>query len=309
MAKNSVVISTYSKERLSYLLDCIESLKKQSLKPDEIVLVLDPYPNLVEFYKSKLSGDVRVVVSRKPGLSNARNAGVRSARGDIVSFIDDDAVADEYWLENLAKNFEDSNVIGAGGFVKPLWEDGYPRWFPEELNWIVGCSYKGLPEHKASVRNPIGCNMSFRKSVFEQVGYFRSDIGRFGKKLLASEETELSMRALSTIPNSKIIYDPSAIVHHKINKRRGNLKYVWVRSFYEGLSKAIISHETIPSTKLSTEMNYFKYLLSVAIPLKCKKIYRFEELSKLLTLLLSLTAVGTGFVAGKPGEKDRRRCQ
>jgi len=75
-----VVISTYSKDRLRYLLDCIASLKKQSLKPDEIILVLDPYPDLVEFYESRLLEDVRVVTSQKRGLSNARNAGVRSAK-------------------------------------------------------------------------------------------------------------------------------------------------------------------------------------------------------------------------------------
>jgi len=294
-----VVISTYSRDRLRYLLDCIVSLKKQSLKPDEIILVLDPCPDLVEFYESKLFEDARVVVSQRRGLSNARNAGVRSAKGEIVSFIDDDAVADENWLENLVKNYEDTNVVGVGGLIKPLWEDGYPTWFPEELNWIVGCSYKGLPERKASVRNPIGCNMSFRRTVFERVGYFRSDIGRFGKKLLASEETELSMRVLSKIQNSKIIYEPSAIVHHKVNKRRGSLKYVWVRSFYEGLSKAIISYKSSPSKKLSTEVSYLKYLLSVAIPFRCKRIYKFEELSKLLTLLISLFAVVTGFVTGK----------
>jgi glycosyltransferase involved in cell wall biosynthesis len=299
LVKISVVVSTYSRDRLKDLLDCIVSLKKQSLKPDEIILVLDPCPNLVEFYESELFEDVRVVVSQRRGLSNARNAGVRSSRGEIVSFIDDDAVADENWLENLVKNYEDTNVVGVGGLIKPLWEDGYPTWFPEELNWIVGCSYKGLPERKASVRNPLGCNMSFRKTVFEKVGYFRSDIGRFGKKLLASEETELSMRVLSKIQNSKIIYEPSAIVHHKVNKRRGSLKYVWVRSFYEGLSKAMISYKSSPSTKLSTEVSYLKYLLSVAIPLRFKRIYKFEELSKLLTLLISLFAVVTGFVTGK----------
>ena len=70
LEKVSVVISTYSKGRLSYLLDCIESVKKQSLKPHEIILVLDPYPDLVEFYRSKLPGGVKIVISEKCGLSN-----------------------------------------------------------------------------------------------------------------------------------------------------------------------------------------------------------------------------------------------
>lgn len=299
MADVSVIISTYSKERLRYLLDCITSLNRQSLQASEIILVLDPDPDLVAFYKSKLPENVRILVSQRPGLSNARNAGVRSAKGEIIAFIDDDAVADENWLRELVKDYEDTNVVGVGGLIKPLWEDQLPSWFPEELNWVIGCSYKGLPEHKASVRNPIGCNMSFRKTVFEKVGFFRSDIGRFGKNLLASEETELSMRVLNKIQNSKIIFEPSAVVHHKVNKRRGNLRYVWVRSFYEGLSKAIISYESNPSTKLSVEVNYLKYLFTVAIPSRGKRIYKFGELTKLLTLFLSISAVVAGFVTGK----------
>jgi glucosyl-dolichyl phosphate glucuronosyltransferase len=299
LPRNSVIISTYSKERIGYLSDCITSLKRQSLKPDEILLVLDPYPDLIEFYESRFSEDVRIVISENPGLSNARNTGVNNSQGDIVSFIDDDAVADERWLENLVSNYEDSNVVGVGGLVSPYWENGYPQWFPEEINWIVGCSYKGLPESKTSVRNPIGCNMSFRREVFDKVGYFRTDIGRFGKHLLASEETELSIRILGNIENSKIIYDPSAVVHHQVPKRRSNLKYVWVRSFYEGLSKAIITDETLNSKQLSTESSYLKYFLLVAIPSRCRRIYKFQELSKILVSFLSVSAVFAGYVTGK----------
>jgi len=303
LEKISVVISTYSKDRLSYLLDCIKSLKMQSLKPDEIILVLDPYPDLVKFYMSKLTDDLKIVVSEKCGLSNARNAGVKNAEGEIIAFIDDDAVADENWLENLVKNYEDPNVVGVGGLIRPWWQGGHPAWFPEELNWIVGCSYKGLPERKASVRNPIGCNMSFRKTIFEKVGYFRSDIGRLGKKLLAGEEPELSMRILESIPNSKIIYEPSAMVHHRVEKRRTSIKYLWERSFYEGLSKATIRNPNEGfSNALSTEDRYLKYLLKSAIPSRLRRIYNFESLCQLMVLIFSLSAVFIGFSLGRFGK-------
>jgi len=303
VGKISVVISTYSKDRLGYLSGCIRSIKKQSLKPDEIILVLDPDPDLVEFYESKLTEDVMIVVSKKCGLSNARNAGIKRAKGEIIAFVDDDAVTDENWLENLVKNYEDSNVVGVGGLIKPLWENGYPAWFPEELNWIVGCSYKGLPKYKASVRNPIGCNMSFRKSVFEKVGYFRDDVGRFGKKLLAGEEPELSIRILEKIPNSKIIYEPSAMVHHRVNKNRTSLKYLLKRSFYEGVSKALITNPRERSSRaLSTEDQYLKYLLKIAIPSRLRRIYNLESLSQLMMLLFSLSAVFMGFSLGRLGK-------
>jgi len=292
----SVVLSAYSRDRSDQVLDCIKSLRAQSLLPKEIILVLDPDQGLVDFYKSRLPDYVKVVVSEGFGLSKARNAGVKKAEGEVIAFIDDDAVAEKDWLQNLVRNYDAPCVVGVGGFVEPIWESNRPVWLPEELNWIVGCSYKGLPEHKANVRNPIGCNMSFRKSVFERVGYFRSDIGRFGKKLLAGEEAELSTRILEKIPNSKIVYDPSAVVHHRVDKNRVSLRYMWKRSFYEGLSKALItSPKWNSSTTLSTEDRYLKGLIKVAIPSRLKRIYKFENMSQLVTLLFSLCAVFMGF--------------
>lgn len=66
-----MVISTYSKGRLSYLLDCIESVKKQSLKPREIILVLDPDTDLVEFYNSRIASNMKIGVGEGCGLSKA----------------------------------------------------------------------------------------------------------------------------------------------------------------------------------------------------------------------------------------------
>ena len=297
----SVVVSTFTTERLHDVARCISSLKKQTFPPDEVILVLDPCEKLVEFYKSRVPADVRVVVSDDVGLSHARNAGVKNARGEIVAFIDDDARAEKKWLENMIRNYEDPQVMGVGGFIAAVWEGKRPSWFPEELDWIVGCSYKGLPKRRSTIRNPIGCNMSFRKIVFENVGYFRSDIGRLGKKLLANEETELSIRVLRKIPNSKIIYEPSALVYHRVSEGRGRLKYVWTRSFYEGVSKALITFKSNPLTTLSTEDTYLRYLLEVAIPSRLRRIYRFRNICQLLTLLLSMFAVFTGFLSGKLG--------
>lgn len=132
MKRVSIIISTYSKDKLSDLSDCINSLKRQLLKPDEIILVLDPNPDLAKFYESKFHNDVKIVISDHYGLSNARNAGVKSAEGEIVVFIDSDAIPGKSWLENLVKNYEDPNVVGVGGLVKPFWEAGSPSWFPEE---------------------------------------------------------------------------------------------------------------------------------------------------------------------------------
>lgn len=268
------------------------------MPPTEIFLVLDPNENLVSLYKSRIPSDVEIVISERFGLSEARNCGVQLARGEIVAFIDDDAVAAEDWLERLVQVYDDPSVVAVGGSIIPLWKGGRPKWFPEELYWIVGCSYRGLPESRAQVRNPIGCNMSFRRSIFKQVGFFRCDIGRFGKTLLASEETEFSIRISRKSPYSKIIYDPSAVVYHKVAKNRTNLRYLWKRSFYEGISKATIT-QRIHSSTLTTEDNYLRFLAEVSIPSRLRKIYKPWNLSQIFVLLFSVSAVLAGFCLAK----------
>lgn len=296
----SVVISTYSIDRLNDVLVCIKSLKKQVLLPREVILVLDPDEALIEFYKSRVTRDVKIVISEDYGLSNARNAGVRVAEGEIIAFIDDDAVADEDWLKNLVGNYDDTFVVGVGGLIKPLWNSGRPTWFPEELDWIVGCSYKGLPERRSVVRNPIGCNMSFLKDVFDKVGYFKADIGRLGKKPIAGEEAEFSIRILERIPRSKIMHDPSAIVYHKVTKERTQLRYVVKRSFYEGFSKALITDSIKPNTLsiLSVEESYLKNLLKASISLGLRQFYKLKNVSQVIVLYMSIFFVLTGYFIG-----------
>lgn len=299
MVSVSVVVATYSTERLNDVLDCISSLKRQTFPAADIILVLDPREMLVEYYKSRVPPEVRIVVSHDVGLSHARNAGIENATGEIVAFIDDDAVADEKWLENLVGNYEDLDVLGVGGMIEPMWENGRPGWFPEELYWIVGCSYKGLPESKGIIRNPIGCNMSFRKSIFEKIGYFDTEIGRVGNGLMAHEETEFSIRLLRRNPHCEILYDPEAVVHHKVPRSRANMKYIVIRSFAEGLSKAFfVRHRSNPASVLFVERNYLRRLFSTGILGRLIVANKPRYIFQILTLLLSTSLVVLGYLAG-----------
>lgn len=296
----SVIICTFSKDRSRQVMHCIDILKKGTLRPSEILLVLDPDEQLQLFYESVLPSDVLVLSSEKPGLSNARNTGARRAREDIVAFIDDDAIPDLNWLRKMLRHYEDENVIAVAGRAIPIWEVGRPKWFPEELEWVVGCTYRGLPEKTCTVRNPIGSNMSFRADVFRQIGYFSIGFGRIGKKLLGSEEAEFSIRALSRIPRSKIVYDPSSIVYHNVPKTRATLKYMMKRSFYEGLSKASFGRlQYNPSNPLSREKEYLSYLLRRSLPQRVRTFHHFQDLSQLLAILLSTLLVFAGYISGR----------
>lgn len=294
----SVVVSTFSRERADCLVSCFESLRRQTMPPREVLLVLDNDEKLVSFYKELLHENVKIVVSEGFGLSAARNMGVKNSRSEFVAFIDDDAVADKDWLETMIKNYDDLDVVGVGGIIKPLWEGTRPFWFPEELDWIVGCSYKGLPEHRSTVRNPIGCNMSFRRTVFEKVGYFATRVGRTGRRLTAGEEAELSMRIRDRVPYSKMIYDPQAIVYHRVPRNRTTLKYVIKRSFYEGFSKALISRARSKQTGLSTEQTYLKYTLMVAIPARLKLRSLFRNLCGIFVMSAATFSVFAGYLTG-----------
>jgi len=292
----SVIISTYTTERLELLKKCIESVRHQTIPPHEIILVLDSDDELLEFYRTNLKKDVIVLDSGGQGLSSARNAGIKKSKSNIVAFIDDDAYADDKWLENLTKHYDDMNIIASGGAIKPQWDGGRPYWFAEELDWTIGCTYKGFPEVLSFVRNPIGCNMSYRKEIFEKIGYFKTNIGRYKKKLLSGEEMELSSRALKNIPNSYIIFDPTSIVHHNVPINRSKYQYVIKRCYYEGYSKAFIAEEN--KNTLRTENTYLKYLLMRSLPNRMLKIYKIDKLSQLLVIITSILSVGIGFLRG-----------
>jgi glycosyltransferase involved in cell wall biosynthesis len=298
LKKISVIVATYSEGRLKNVLNCIKSLKTQTFSPKEIILALDQKQELIEFYETCLSSEVKIVASEGYGLSHARNAGVKNAECEIVAFIDDDATADEHWLENLVKNFD---VVGVGGRVEPVWNEGRPKFFPEELNWIVGCSYVGLPQLKASIRNPIGCNMSFRKDIFQRVGYFRDSIGRRAENLISGEETDFSIRVLEKYLESRIVYDPSAVVYHQVPRNRTTLKYLVRRSFYEGFSIALIVESIRPKAMkiMSVENDYLKYLLRISIPLRLKKAHRLENLQQSFVLATSMFSVMVGYLLGR----------
>lgn len=266
--KVSVIICTYGMERMPYLVETVRSVLKQSYSNYEILIVSDNNEELLfQLHRNfdDLGDAVRILTSNEKGLSNARNIGIKHSTGEIIAFIDDDALADPEWLSNLIRNYKDSTVVGAGGIIKPIWVGNRPKWFPEELDWIVGCTYKGHPKGRCEVRNVIGCNMSFRKSIFEQIGLFENKIGRVGKKLLAGEETELCMRILDNKPGFKIIYDPDAIVYHKVPKNRQTLRYVLRRASSEGISKGYIrkmSKDKEREKVLSIEQGYLHYVTS-----------------------------------------------
>ena len=263
----SVVICTYTEKRWDTLVAGITSVQQQSMPPYEIFVVSDNNPALAARLQAKITGITVAENHGKPGISTARNVGVALASGDIVAFIDDDAIANKDWLSQLARCYEDQRVLGVGGNVLPEWTGERPRWFPEEFDWVVGCSYRGLPRKASPVRNFIGCNMSFRREVFAGVEGFDDELGRGGAHPAGCEETDLCIRVGNHWPNGILLYEPQAVVRHLIPSSRENWRYFLSRCFFEGRSKGHLARLVGSRVGLSSERSYTLRTLPTGIVL------------------------------------------
>ena len=191
----AVVICCYTQQRWRDLLQAIESVRRQTVAPNRLVVVVDHNQGLLADLAAEYP-TIAVVANRfRQGLSGARNTGVAECDEDVVAFLDDDATAAPDWLETLLGEYRVGDTIAAGGYIEPAWDGGNPGWFPAEFGWVVGCSYRGQPVQRAVVRNVIGANMSFRRSAVLAAGGFGEQLGRVGASAAGCEETELCLRA------------------------------------------------------------------------------------------------------------------
>jgi glucosyl-dolichyl phosphate glucuronosyltransferase len=229
----SVVICAYTEDRWNDLGEVIQSVQRQSCPPREIILVIDHNPRLLARVQAEISGVITIENTQMRGLGGGRNSGLARATADVVAFLDDDAVAESDWLERLTDGYADPKVLGVGGAPRPDWLAGWPAWFPGEFDWVVGCTYTGMPETRAPVRNLFGCNMSYRRDTFGIVGDFRLGYG--------CDETEFCIRARQHWPDRTLLYEPRAVVHHKVPGARGRWRYFMYRCYFEGRSKAVVA--------------------------------------------------------------------
>ncbi|GAA4636025.1 glycosyltransferase family 2 protein [Actinoallomurus vinaceus] len=253
--KVSVIICAYTEQRWDDVLAAVASVRAQRLAPQEIILVVDHNEPLRERLQSALP-DVRVIPNTgRQGLSGGKNTGVAAAHGDVVAFLDDDAVADAEWLSVLATGYADPDVAGVGGRTLPLWPSDAPRWFPDEFAWVVGCTYQGMVA--GPIRNLMGGNASFRRAVFDVAGGFRSGIGRApGKRPLGCEETEFCIRLRQAAPETVLLFDDRAVIWHRVPGERARFGYFRTRCYAEGLSKAMVTQSVGVGDGLASERRH-----------------------------------------------------
>jgi glucosyl-dolichyl phosphate glucuronosyltransferase len=289
----SVVICAFTERRWDDVHAAVASLRAQRYAPHEVILSVDHNPDLYARLRAALP-DVVVVENRYGrGLSGGKNTGAALAGGDVVAYLDDDAVAGPDWLAAFAAGYAaDPAVLGIGGRTLPLWPGSLssrelitlftdlaessstmtpeprrdhadllppaaagrrPHWLPEEFDWTVGCTYRGLTA--GPVRNLMGGNCSFRAAAFElAVGGFTAGIGRgAGRRPLGCEETEFCIRLGRSSPGSVLLFDDRAVIWHRVPPERARFRYFRARCYAEGLSKARVTRSVGSRDGLASE--------------------------------------------------------
>jgi glycosyltransferase involved in cell wall biosynthesis len=290
----SVVICARDPARWSQLEAALASVEHQRHRPAETVLVVDNDRALFERAREHWPG-VTVVENRGPrGLGGARNSGIHASSGDVVAFLDDDAVASAQWLSVFVRHYSEPDVAGVGGSIEPVWEVPRPGWFPAEFDWVVGCTYRGMPEVVHEVRNLLGCNMSFRRDVLDALGRFRLGYG--------CDETELCIRLQQRWPRKRLVYVPEGKVLHRIPASRARLPYFLRRCYFEGGSKAVVAKLVGAQSGLSSERRYTLETLPQGLR---RGMADFVErgdrdgLARAATIFAGLATTTLGYCAGR----------
>ncbi len=266
----TAVVCCFTEDRWGDVLDAVDGLDAQTEPPAAVLIVVDYNETLKQRLLAEYAGraDLSVVHNTGPqGLSGARNTAIAAASTSYVAFLDDDAVPDKRWLEELLVPFVRSpEVAVTGGRSVPAWPpSGRPAWFPEEFDWVVGSSYRGMPTEATIVRNVHGCSMLFRRDVFTLVGGFADGVGRLGTLPLGCEETELCIRLKAARPEAEVWYVPESLVAHRVSDGRTKLRYFVRRCYAEGISKAQIGRLVGAQSATATEKSYVSGALLPAV--------------------------------------------
>ena len=260
----SAVICTYNREK--YIYNVLRSIAENDFSKDgyEIVLVNNNCTDNTEAECLRFKNDFPDVAFHcfhepNQGLSYARNCGIRESKGDIIIYVDDDAVVNKEYLRTYAEFFSRCHeAAAAGGPITPQYETEEPEWMSHYTRMLLtGALDLGSKEREfPKGAFPGGGNVAYRRSVFDQIGLFNVELGRKGNSLIGAEEKDLFDRLGSQ--GMKFYYLPNAILYHIIPERK------LTEDYFNRLSLGIGQSERY-RTKNVSERKYRKRLLQEAV--------------------------------------------
>lgn len=240
----SVILCTYN--RAPYLYNVLHSIAVGTLPASEyeIVLVNNNSTDNTEEECRRFEADhpdikLRYFLEPQQGLSYARNCGIRESRGDLLVYVDDDALVNPEYLQTYAEFFaRNPEAVAAGGPIIPQY-DGCeePQWMSHYTRQLVtGKLYLGEKEREfPGDAFPGGGNAAYRKSVFDTVGLFNVELGRKGNSLIGAEEKDLFDKMTSR--GMKFYYLPTAILYHLIPQKKLTQDYFDRLTYSIGVSE------------------------------------------------------------------------
>lgn len=296
----SVVICAYTEDRWPLIVQSVAAARRQTRRPLEIILCIDHNDTLLErcqayWGQPSEQGDVpvSVIANRYDGhLGSARNSAAELAKGDVIAFVDDDAAADDNWLELLITPYEESDVAAVGGRPLPVFESHRPGWFPTEFDWVFGCAYVGLPTRRAPLGHLIGANMSVRRSVLHEIDGFHSD---------DHDDMDLSHRVSHLRGHESVVFEPSAIVRHFVPSSRTTWAYFWRRCYKVNKGKVGAFAEMGAAASLSSETTFVRSALLRGVPRSIMSFFKGDAsgINRALAIVAGVLLAGIGHLNGQ----------
>jgi len=250
----SVVI--VSRNRPRWLGRCLLAVGQLDYPVFEVVVVACPLGRDIA-QAAKLPVDVVVTVFDEANISQARNIGISKARGDIVAFIDDDAVPEPTWLTHLVAPFEEASIAQAGGTT--LGRNGIS--VQHAAAWVtytghsIACPSPGTEPFIVPVKDGLhprlhGTNMAFRRAVLLEHGGFDP---RFSFYL---DETDMTLRVAQA--GGVTLCMPKAVVHHASGASAFRRTDRTPRRLYEiGASAGIFHQKHTPKHQIGAAQRAF----------------------------------------------------
>jgi glucosyl-dolichyl phosphate glucuronosyltransferase len=295
LMKYTIAFSTCKDNRMDWVLQILRSLNYQKFKDFEVLIIVNQHRNYFENLARRidetknLSFNVKLFFTKKNlGIAHDRNIALQEAVTDFVAYTDDDAVPDKNWLKMIDNSFR--NYESAGAITGPVlanWSKDIAdskTWFPKELYWVIGCTQI---EHQnvTEVRNGFASNLALNRKYALNIGGFNEKFGYNKEYPMAGEEPDFCLRLKEY--GKLTLWNPQAMVFHRITANRLVFNNILTRSYIEGRTKAYL-RKVFGQAALGTEKDQVKVIAKALLakgPMKNK-----------LYLAMSTSAVIGGYL-------------